>query len=221
MILCLKGSERSEKSQYFERMFRLRHEVFIKGLKWPLPSVGGLEIDQYDGPDAVYFLDLTDEDYIQASVRLMPSVSCSLVADYFPGLLENGVSPRHPSVFECTRYMVIPQKGRRRENYHARARVLSAMVEWGLLNNVSYIQCVVDITMFPGFVEMVPWTVPMGLAHPYGGGCSAPGGGNCIAFRWPVTMETVDAIRSHGGMHDHAYSFFGATVAASALAAVH
>ena len=53
---------------------------------------------------------------------------------------------------------------------------------------------------FPTFVEMAPQTIPLGLPHPYGGGRNAPGGGDCIAFRWPATREVVASIRAHGGM---------------------
>jgi acyl-homoserine lactone synthase len=208
MIVFLKGSQRREQSRYFERMFRLRHQVFIKELGWPLPSANGREIDQYDVDDAVYLLDVTNDDIIQGSVRLMPSEKCSLVADYFPHLIENGVSPRDRLVYECTRYIFLPLKrGRRDDNQIARARILSAMVEWCLINNLSFVQCVVDMVAFPGFVEMVPQTIPLGLPHAYGGGRGAPGGGDCIAFRWPVTREVVDSIRAYGGMGTYQHAF--------------
>ncbi|MBI3435355.1 MAG: hypothetical protein HY056_09810 [Proteobacteria bacterium] len=201
MLKILKGSQRQEQGGYFEKMFRLRHQVFIQGMGWPLPSTNGKEIDQYDVDDAIYLLDLADDDVIQGSVRLIPSQYCSLVADFFPHLIENGVSPRDPLVFECTRYMFLPLKGRRQDNHIARARLLSGMVEWCLLNHLSFVQCVVDTIAFPGFVEMVPQTIPLGLPHPYGGGRTAPGGGECIAFRWPATREVVASIRKYGGMN--------------------
>jgi acyl-homoserine lactone synthase len=214
MIVFLKGSQRKEQSQYFERMFRLRHQVFVKGLGWPLPSTNGQEIDQYDVNDAVYLIDVTDDDIIQGSVRLMPSETCSLVADYFPHLIESGVSARDPLVYECTRYIFVPiKRGHRDQNRIARARILSAMVEWCLINQLAFVQCVVDMTAFPSFVEMVPQTIPLGLPHPYGGGRNAPGGGECIAFRWPATGEVVDSIRAYGGMDGDSYAFFpGAAV---------
>jgi len=198
MIVILKGTQRSQQAGYFERMFRLRHQVFIKELGWPLPSSNGREIDQYDVDEAVYFLDVTDDGIMQASVRLVPSDQCSLVADYFPHLIETGDPARDPRVYECTRYFFLPLKGRGRDNRGARVRVLAAMVEWGLVNRLSYIQCLVDMTAFPGFVEMVPQTIPLGLPHPYGGGRGAPGGGDCIAFRWPVTRDVADSLRAYG-----------------------
>ena len=200
MIVVLKGTQRREQSRYFERMFRLRHEIFIKGKGWPLPSTGGLEIDEYDVNEAVYLLDVTEDDVIQGSVRLLPSVRCSLVADYFPHLIENGMPARDPFVWECTRYIFVPLKNSGCNNRAARARILSAMVDWCRVNRMAYVQCVVDMNAFPGFVEMAPQAIPLGLPHPYGGGRAAPGGGECIAFRWPATREVVSSIRAHGGM---------------------
>lgn len=200
MIIVLNGRQRREQSQYFERMFRLRHQVFIKGMGWSLPSVNGQEIDEYDGEDATYLLDITDDDIIQGSVRLLPSQRCSLVADYFPHLIENGLPARDPLVYECTRYIFLPLKNTRQSNHVARARILSAMVDWCRVNRLSYVQCVVDMEAFPTFVEMAPQTIPLGLPHPYGGGRGAPGGGDCIAFRWPATREVVESIRAFGGM---------------------
>jgi len=200
MIIVLNGRQRREQSQYFERMFRLRHQVFIKGMGWSLPSVNGQEIDEYDGEDATYLLDITDDDIIQGSVRLLPSQRCSLVADYFPHLIENGLPARDPLVYECTRYIFLPLKNTRQSNHVARARILSAMVDWCRVNRLSYVQCVVDMEAFPTFVEMAPQTIPLGLPHPYGGGRGAPGGGDCIAVRWPATREVVESIRAFGGM---------------------
>lgn len=200
MIIVLKGTERREQARYFERMFRLRHQVFIKGMGWPLPSTNGREIDQYDVDEATYLLDVIEDDVIQGSVRLLPSERCSFVFDYFPHLIENGVPARDPLVYECTRYMFLPLKNTRQGNRVARARILSAMVDWCRVNGLAFVQCVVDMNAFPSFVEMAPQTIPLGLPHPYGGGPNAPGGGDCIAFRWPATREVVDSIRAHGGM---------------------
>ena len=210
MIVILKGTQRSQQAGHFERMFRLRHQVFIKELGWPLPSSNGREIDQYDVDEAVYFLDVTDDGILQASVRLVPSEQCSLVADYFPHLIETGEPERDPRVYECTRYFFLPLKGRGRDNRGARVRVLAAMVEWGLVNRLSHIQCVVDMTAFPGFVEMVPQTIPLGLPHPYGGGRGAPGGGDCIAFRWPVTRDVADSLRAYGRAGSRSFANAGA-----------
>jgi acyl-homoserine lactone synthase len=195
MIIELRGSERAAYPEYFERMFKLRHEVFIRQRGWPLPAVRDKEIDQYDRDDTVYLLDFRADESIQGMVRLTPTESGSLLADYFPHLVESSVSARSPLIVEATRYIFLPLSKRREENRIARGYLLSKMMEWCLRHHFTHLQCVVDISAFPGFVEMVPQTIPLGLPQPCGGGRSAPGGSECIAFRWPVTIEVIEAIK--------------------------
>jgi acyl-homoserine lactone synthase len=201
MIFVLEGSQRRQLRYYFDRMFKLRHQIFIEELGWNLPKVrGGHEIDEYDVDDAVYLLEITEDDILQGTVRLTPSMSCSLVADYFPHLVECGVSARSPLVYEATRYIFLPVSKNAQENRIAKARLLAGMVEWCLAKKLSHIQCVVDMKALPSWVELVPQTMPLGLPHPYCGGRDAPGGGDCIAFRWPATWEVIDGIRNYGGI---------------------
>jgi acyl-homoserine lactone synthase len=200
MVIVLAGSERRRYHKYFDQLFRLRHQIFVKGRGWSLPSVNDCEIDQYDVADAVYLLDLNDEDVIQGSVRMTPSERCSLLADYFPHLVENGESPRSPLVYECTRYIVLPAQKSREANRAAKARLLGAAVEWSLNHGLSYLQTVIDSVTLSSFVEMTPQTIPLGLSHPYGGGRKTPGGGECMAIRWPISQQVLDDIRAYGGL---------------------
>jgi acyl-homoserine lactone synthase len=212
MILVLEGSQRRKLGYYFDRMFRLRHQVFIKELGWNLPKAYvDYEIDEYDVDEAVYLLDIADDDVLQGTVRLTPSLSCSLVADYFPHLIECGLAPRSPHVYEATRYIFLPISKSAPENRVAKARLLAGMVEWCFSKHICHIQRVVDMTAFPAWVDLVPQTMPLGLPHPYGGGRGAPGGGDCIAFRWPATREVIDGIRSYGGIHGDQYRLFSET----------
>ena len=74
MILTLRGSERQEYGKFFDQMFRLRHDVFVKGRGWSLHCGNGRETDQYDVDDAVYFLDINEDGSIESSVRATPSI---------------------------------------------------------------------------------------------------------------------------------------------------
>jgi acyl-homoserine lactone synthase len=200
MVIILKGTERRQKSDYFDRLFRLRHDVFVRGRGWSLPSANGQEIDQYDDGDAVYLLDLDDNDVIQGTVRITPTYKSSLLADYFPHLVENGQAARGAGIYECTRYIVLPGRKTREENRAAKARLLAAMLEWSLHEGLTYVQTVIDSATLSSFVEMTPMTIPLGLSHPYGGGRRAPGGGECMAIRWPVSQQVLDDVRSYGGL---------------------
>jgi acyl-homoserine lactone synthase len=209
MVIVLKGSERREHAHHFDQLFRLRHQIFIKQRGWALPSVNSYEIDQYDDDDAVYFLDLDVTGRIRGSVRMTPSVKSSLLADYFPHLVENGVPPRAADIYEATRYIVLPAEKTRQGYREAKTRLLTALLEWCLGKRLRFLQAVVDSTALAGFVEITPRTVPLGLSHPYGGGRGTPGGGECLAFRWPISREVLADIRAYGRRREASPRFTG------------
>lgn len=200
MILVLKGNQRSERCDYFDQLFRLRHEIFVKRRGWALPSVNGFEIDQYDNDDAIYFLDVDDDDVIRGSIRVTPSVKSSLLADYFPHLVETGGPLRAPDIFECTRYIAMSTTKTRQDNRAAKSRIIGAMLEWALTKKLSYLQTVIETSTLSSYLDLTSMTIPLGLSHPYGGGRRAPGGGECMAIRWPVTLQVLEEVRSYGGL---------------------
>jgi acyl-homoserine lactone synthase len=202
MILCLRGNERTAHSRLFDQLFRLRHDIFIKGRGWSLPCGEGRETDQYDVEEAVYFLDVNDEGLIEGSVRATPTMKYSLLADYFPHLIENGMPARAPDVYECTRYIVMPSRKSRESIRTGKARLLVALARWALEQKLTYLQTVIDAATLGSFVEMAPKTIPLGLSHPYGGGRGVPGGGECIGIRWPVGQELISDILEWVGWPD-------------------
>jgi acyl-homoserine lactone synthase len=198
MIIVLSGRQRREQSQYFDRLFRLRHDIFIKRRGWALPSINGCEIDQYDNEDAVYFLEVDKNDDIRGTIRITPSVRSSLLADCFPHLNETGDTLRAPDIYECTRYIALSTLKTRHENRAAKSRIISAMLEWSLRRKLSFLQTVIETSTLASYLELTSQTVPLGLSHPYGGGRRAPGGGDCMAIRWPVTLQVLEEVRAYG-----------------------
>jgi acyl-homoserine lactone synthase len=206
--MVLQGNQRQQFSHYFDQLFRLRHRIFVKERGWSLPCADkDREIDQYDVADAVYFFDLDDDDVIRGSVRMTPTDRHSLLADYFPHLIENGAAPRSSAIYEATRYLILPSRRNRYDVRVAKARLVMAVVEWCLRNKLSHLQAVVDTATFSTFVEMNPLTMPLGLPHPYAGGRTAPGGGDCVAFRWPISLEVLEHVRNYAVSHDGARPF--------------
>jgi acyl-homoserine lactone synthase len=199
MILTLRGDEREEYANFFDQMFRLRHEVFVKGRGWSLPCGNGRETDQYDVDEAVYFLDINENGLIEGSVRATPTMRHSLLADYFPHLIENGMPARAPDVYECTRYIIMPSRKSRDTLRAAKARLLIALFRWAMKERLAYLQTVIDAGTLGSFVEMSPKTIPLGLSHPYGGGRGVPGGGECIGIRWPVNEEVIADVLEYVG----------------------
>ena len=200
MVIVLTGQDRGRQQRYFDQHFRLRHEVFIKRRRWALPCTKGREIDQYDTEEAVYFLDINEDDVVRGTIRIAPSVTCSLLADYFPHLVETGGPLRSHDIYECTRYIVMPDRKTREENRAAKARIISAMLEWSLRTKLAFLQTVIETATLPSYLELTPQTIPLGLSHPYGGGRRAPGGGECMAIRWPVTQQVLRDVQAFGNL---------------------
>lgn len=195
MIIVLKGSEKTARRELFEQHLRFRYEVFQRGRGWSVP--GGSETDPYDDDDAVYFFDLDEAHRIQASVRITPTIKSSLIADYFPHLVENGQPPRAPAIYERTRLVVQRPHGTPGGSRHARSRVTTATLEWCLGHGIAYLQTVIDYGDLPAYLAVTPLTIPLGLPHPYNGGRATPGGGECMAVRWPICPQLLADVRNY------------------------
>ncbi|MFL9828930.1 hypothetical protein, partial [Rhodoplanes sp. SY1] len=112
--------------------------------------------------------------------------------------VETGESPRSPTIYECTRYIVLPPTKSREANRAAKARIIVAMLDWSLARGLTFLQTVIDSGALPTYLELTPQTIPLGLSHPYGGGRKTPGGGECMAIRWPVTPAVLADVRAYG-----------------------
>lgn len=197
MCIIIRGHEKYKYHDLMEHLFRLRHQIFVEERKWSIPSYNGREIDQYDTDEAVYFINLASNGSIEGSVRMTPSLRSSLLADYFPHLVETGEAPRGPAIYEATRYFVRPMIPTRTALRAAKVRLLVPLFEWCLKEQLEQFQAVIDYGALGAFTELSPMTRVLGAPQPFAGGPSAPGGGHCIAARWPVSQAVIDDIKAY------------------------
>ena len=81
-----------------------RHKIFVDTLGWNLPTLGGLERDQFDRADTVYVIASQIDGVVCGCARLLPTTRAYLLAEVFPGLM-NGMSlPCAPDVWELSRF---------------------------------------------------------------------------------------------------------------------
>ncbi|MCB1442457.1 MAG: hypothetical protein KDJ72_05480 [Methyloceanibacter sp.] len=200
MVQVFEGKDRKRHGGLFEKIFRARYETFVVNRCWSLPARNGLEIDQYDTDQAVYFVDFDEGGHLQGAVRLTPTVSASLTADYYPHLSDGGTALRDPFVYEGTRYIAAPKEKTPANNRVVKARILGAMTEWAWTFGIRHIQTVIDAPLLRSFQKVNSQTFALGAAHPYGGGKGVPGGGTCLAIRLPVTERAIGEIRSYGAL---------------------
>jgi acyl-homoserine lactone synthase len=149
-------------------MFEDRRRLFVDMMGWDIPvTPGGFEIDQFDGPRAVYLTDLDETGGHRGSMRLLSSTGPHILADLFSELCA-GVVPRGADVWEITR-LCLPTRLGARERLAVRNRLISAMVDHALATGIQTLTGVVR----PSFREVVlamGWEAgPLGPERSIGG----------------------------------------------------
>lgn len=124
-------------STYAESMFRLRYQAFGERLGWEVKAQDGLEIDEYDDAHSRYLL-LTDQRRVLGGWRLRPTTRPYMLADIFPQLLYGQRAPRHPCVWEVSRFAIDTEGDRQTHfGFNAAAReLLSATARYALDNGI-------------------------------------------------------------------------------------
>lgn len=96
-------------------MHRLRARVFKDMMKWDVHvSENGLEVDQFDLPEAVYLLSLDHNKRVVGSWRLLPTSGPTMIRDVWPQYLETLSMPSCTDVWEVSRFSVLPLEEDRR-----------------------------------------------------------------------------------------------------------
>jgi acyl-homoserine lactone synthase len=171
-------------------MFRDRKAMFVDLLGWDVPVVDGqYEIDRYDGDGSLYLIASDDDDQHVGSMRLLKTNAGHLLADLFAGLCLGDV-PRGPHVMEITR-LCLPQRLGSVGRLWVRNRLISAMVDHALANNVSVLTGVVTAA----FREQV---LTMGWRAAALGPSRIRDGVALGAFRLHIDVETPARLAANG-----------------------
>ena len=109
MVRVIDWHDREAYSQTVEQIHRLRKEVFIDHYKWDLAHENGLEIDQFDQPEALYLFDQDPQTgMIVSSMRLLPTTGVHMMEPLFAHLCAADY-PRGPHVLEVSRLLYNPR----------------------------------------------------------------------------------------------------------------
>ena len=182
MLVVLYGHEKEKFPYFFTEMLLLRHRLFMEERGWALPMSRYREIDEYDCDKALYFFSVDDEDQrLQGLIRLTPSDIGSITADHYPDLINSGNRSRSKDVYEASRFLIRPDDLNSMRK--VRFDLLYAVTTWCCLNDISYLQTVIDPNTIGQYIELSPFVTPQGLPESYGGGPEVPGGGKCMVIR--------------------------------------
>jgi acyl homoserine lactone synthase len=98
------GARQQLPPHIFEQIGQYRREVFINRLGWELHTLGGLELDEFDGPDAVYVSCHDDSGDVNGVARLLPTTVPYLMEKVFPALWAGGALPHDAQIWELSRF---------------------------------------------------------------------------------------------------------------------
>jgi N-acyl-L-homoserine lactone synthetase len=111
MLQFSSGTRQQLPPQLFEQMGHYRREVFINQLGWKLNTTHGMELDEFDGPEAVYVCSQDEDGNVNGVARLLTTTKPYLMAKVFPQLWAGNALPCDPKIWELSRFaMVGPAK---------------------------------------------------------------------------------------------------------------
>jgi N-acyl-L-homoserine lactone synthetase len=97
------GNRRELSLRVIAQMHALRRDAFAQRLGPPLPA-NEEERDEYDHADAKYLIVSEANERVTACTRFLPTTKRYMLAELFPHLLGTCPAPRHPAVWELSRF---------------------------------------------------------------------------------------------------------------------
>lgn len=122
------GTKQQLQPQLFEQIGKYRREVFINQLGWQLRAIDGMELDEFDSPEAVYVCSHDDEGRVSGVARLLPTTSPYLMEKVFPQLWAGKVLPRDAQIWELSRFAAVMPSSNRQLAHQASAKHASTLL---------------------------------------------------------------------------------------------
>jgi acyl-homoserine lactone synthase len=192
MIQIVTGENRTGFHWELLEMHRHRKTVFIDQMGWEIDCSEGLEIDEFDGPGAIYLLDLDAKGGLQSSVRLLPTDCPHLMSEVFPHLCRDGV-PRGPLIWEASRYCPSPGIADAAERRTRLAAMIAGVIETGLLFGIEQVTLVTSLAL-KRTAAVSGWRL-----KPLGEPVTACGE-RTGAYAGPVSADALRRVRAENGL---------------------
>jgi acyl-homoserine lactone synthase len=175
-----------------EQMHRHRHRVFVGQMGWKaLESPDGLDIDEFDTPNATYLCVIDREGVVRGSCRLLPSWRPHMLQNLFRDYVE-GEPPVGPSIWEWTRHAPGDREFSKEVNHEARFLLNIGVHEFAASRGIETFIGIVDCQLVPRVIDF-GWKVePIGLPMNYGEGVG-------YAFRMNVNLANNEKLRGRLG----------------------
>lgn len=144
-ILCLNWETAHLYGDAWISHHRLRHRLFVERQGWDVPTVRGLEHDEFDTPAAQYLVWTDKAGDVRGVTRLLPTMRPYMVQKLWPELVA-GPLPESDAVWEATRFGCDQALGPA-ERRRAVAEMLCAMQEYGMQNSIKLYLAVMPIRL--------------------------------------------------------------------------
>lgn len=147
---------------------KLRYREFIERQGWDIPSINGLEYDQYDTPATVYFVWRDEDNIVRGVARLNPTDRPYMLKDIWPHFVTEIELPDTSKVWEGTRFAIdhnLDSKLRRR----ILGELVCAYHEYCLKNNIKQVIGLMPVFIFKRVFIRSGWPVQfIGDTHKLG-----------------------------------------------------
>lgn len=195
MIKLVSVKNRAQHKELLAEMHRDRKRVFVDWLKWDVPVIDDMEIDQYDTDDAVYLLDVDPAtgQHI-ASIRLLPCSAATLMAEHFADMVQSPV-PNDASAWEMTRLCANPAIKDKLVQWTGRKNVTIAAIEFALMRDIRQMIFVTHSSWVPTILS-VGWDIEL-LGLPRNDGTES-----LAALRINITPDTLTLVRRNWGVSE-------------------
>jgi acyl-homoserine lactone synthase len=184
MIELIEGAHNLECGDLLGQMFRLRHDVFVKELKWPLDCPGDEERDQFDTDAAMYLVEIDAGREVVACVRINACDRPTMLSTVFADMCEGGL-PAEATRWELSRG-AIAMRARRSNNF---GRIECATLEAALLYGATS-----ACGLFGA--ELLAKKIRTGLQARHLGPTRVLEGETCVAAEFPLDRDVLTRTRA-------------------------
>jgi len=189
MIHVVSASNRHLYQDQIERMFRIRHDIFVGERGWTeLARPDGREVDAYDDINAVYCLAM-EGDRIVGGHRLYPTTRPNMLGTSFAYLAAVRGVPQDPAVWEWSRYFVV----RDRRDGQLNQQLMAAVQELCLDEGITEVSAVMETWWLPRFQQSGFTVRPLGLPALVNNEWT-------MAARIEISPATLDSLRERAGL---------------------
>ncbi|MEL7029581.1 MAG: acyl-homoserine-lactone synthase [Pseudomonadota bacterium] len=194
MLIVLDSENRHRYPALFEEMLAARHDIFVEKYRWAdLRSEGGLEYDQFDHPDTIYFLEVNNSGEILGGCRLLKTegqhtVLTTELGKAVPGLIARPLPSFGASVADLSRFFVREKQEHVGFISKTSADLLSGVARYCNRSRITTLLAVIDIKFASKLIQC-GWSVkPLGLPQRYERGWM-------LAVQIEVSEWTADTIQ--------------------------